>query len=63
MKLKTRKAALKRLKITKNNKFLRRRAGQDHFRAKKSGQSIREKHGGNEIAAADRPMLEKLLPY
>ncbi len=38
-----RKSILKRLKITRKNKFLKRIAGQNHFRAKKSGKIIRNK--------------------
>jgi len=35
--MKTRKSLTKRFKITKNGKVISRIAGQDHFRAKKSG--------------------------
>ena len=34
--MKTNKSFLKRLKVTKNNKIVARRGGQNHFRAKKS---------------------------
>jgi len=40
--MKTRKSILKRFKITKNGKILRRATGQDHLRAKKSGNRIRK---------------------
>lgn len=39
---KTKKALLKRFKITKNGKILRRLSGQDHYRAKKSGKARRK---------------------
>ena len=38
---KIRKAVVKRFKITRNGKVLRRATGQNHFRAKKSGNKIR----------------------
>jgi len=38
---KTRKSITKRFKLTKNGKVLRRAIGQDHYRAKKSGNKIR----------------------
>jgi ribosomal protein L35 len=40
--MKTRKSILKRFKITRNGKILRRATGQDHLRAKKSGNRIRK---------------------
>lgn len=40
--MKTRKSVLKRFKFTKNGKILRRATGQDHLRAKKSGNRIRK---------------------
>jgi len=40
--MKSRKAILKRFKITKSGKVLRRKCGQNHFRAKKSGKKIRQ---------------------
>jgi len=41
--MKTRKSLTKRFKITKNGKVICRAAGQDHFRAKKSGKFRRQK--------------------
>jgi large subunit ribosomal protein L35 len=40
--MKTRKSITKRFKITKTGKILRRPMGQDHCRAKKSGNQIRK---------------------
>lgn len=40
--MKTRKSLTKRFKITRTGKVLRRTIGQDHFRAKKSGNKIRQ---------------------
>lgn len=39
---KPRKSFLKRFKITKTGKILRRATGQNHYRAKKSGNKIRK---------------------
>ncbi|MDO8524500.1 MAG: bL35 family ribosomal protein [bacterium] len=41
--MKTRKALMKRFKITKNGKVLRKVGGQNHYRAKKTGKQIRQK--------------------
>jgi large subunit ribosomal protein L35 len=40
--MKSRKSIQKRFKITRNGKILRRAIGQDHFRAKKTGNRIRQ---------------------
>ncbi len=40
--MKARQAILKRFKITKTGKVLRRPTGQNHYRAKKTGQQIRK---------------------
>ncbi len=42
-KLKTRKSISKRFKLTKNNKVVKRKAGQCHFNAKESGNITRMK--------------------
>ncbi len=39
---KTKKALTKRFKITKTGKILRRLSGQDHYRAKKTGEAKRK---------------------
>lgn len=41
--MKTRKALVKRFKITKNGKVLRKSGGQNHYRAKKTGKQIRQR--------------------
>ncbi len=43
MSLKTFKALAKRVKVTKNGKVLKRKAGQDHFNSKESGKVRRNK--------------------
>ncbi|HOW12894.1 MAG TPA: 50S ribosomal protein L35 [Candidatus Pacearchaeota archaeon] len=61
MKTKTRKSITKRFKITKNGKVLRRATGQDHFRAKKPGNIIREKRKWVEVSKADSKKIKKIL--
>lgn len=58
---KTNKSLLKRLKITRKGKILKRRPGQDHFRAKKR----REKQLGQkrlETFSIDKKTLGRYLP-
>ena len=42
-KMKTSKSIAKRFKVTKNNKIIKRKAGQDHFNARESGDITRNK--------------------
>lgn len=64
MKLKTNRSALKRFKITKTGKVLRRKARQNHFNAKASGNIKRKRHKETSIPD-DYPEkeLKRLLPY
>ena len=55
--MKTRKSIIKRFKITKTGKILRRRAGQDHYRAKKSGKAVRR---GRKWILVSRPEAKKI---
>ncbi|MBI5654496.1 50S ribosomal protein L35 [Candidatus Uhrbacteria bacterium] len=41
--MKTSKTIAKRIKITKNGKILKRKAGQDHFNSRESGKVTRNK--------------------
>jgi ribosomal protein L35 len=43
--MKTKKAFLKRIKITGNKKLMKRPPGQNHFNSKDSGNATRAKHG------------------
>ena len=61
MKLKTKKAALKRFKITGRGKILHRPVHQDHFNAKDSGNQTRQKKGHLEVKSVDRKKLKKVL--
>jgi ribosomal protein L35 len=61
MKAKTRKSLLKRFKITKNGKILRRAVGQDHYRSKKSGASIRKKRKWVELSKTEAKAIKRFL--
>ncbi len=43
MKFKTRKTISKRIRVTKNGKVIKRKAGQDHFNSRESGKVTRNK--------------------
>jgi large subunit ribosomal protein L35 len=62
-KIKTHKATVKRFKITKNKKVLRRKAGQDHFNSKESGNTKRNKRKDREVSKTDIKNIKKLIPY
>lgn len=61
-KLKTRKALLKRIKITGRKKILARKTHQGHFNAKESGNQTRNKRRDNIISPADSRKIRKILP-
>lgn len=58
---KTRKALRKRFKITKSGKILRRKTGQNHYRAKKSGKKIRQSRKWVEVDKSLAKKLRKLM--
>lgn len=58
-KLKTRKATLKRFKITGRGKIMHRPVHQDHFNAKASGNQKRRKHGHQMVKSVDSKKLKK----
>ncbi len=57
MKLKTRKSLTKRFKITKTGKILRRPVGQNHYRAKKSGEAKRK---GRKLIKVSKNEVKKI---
>ncbi len=59
--MKTKKALLKRFKITKTGKILRRQAGQNHFLAKKSGAWKRKNRKWIPLAKNETKKLRKYL--
>jgi len=62
-KQKTKKALVKKVKITKNRKVLRRKTGQNHFNSKETGKVGREKKGDLRLFKADEKNVLKALPY
>jgi ribosomal protein L35 len=63
MKLKTKKALVKKIKITKNKKVLRRATGQNHYNSKENGQVGRDKKKDLRLFKADEKNVLKALPY
>ncbi|EKD33518.1 MAG: hypothetical protein ACD_76C00012G0007 [uncultured bacterium] len=62
MKRKTHKALSKRLKITKNKKVIKRKAGQDHFNSRESGNTTRNKRRDLELSSAHHKAIKTLIP-
>lgn len=60
-KAKTKKAISKRFKITKNGKVLRRTAGQNHLRSKKSGNKIRKIRKWLEVSPTEAKRIKKVI--
>ena len=63
MKLKTNKAIAKRIKTTKGKKKKIRIGGQNHFNAKESGKTRRNKRGSKALSKANVKNIKKLTPY
>ncbi len=59
--MKTRKSIKKRFKITKTGKVLRRAIGQDHYRAKKTGEKKRKGRKWVKVAKSEAKKIKKLL--
>lgn len=62
-KLKTYKAAAKRIKITKSGRVLKRAAGQDHFNARERGLTTMNKRRDLSVSPAMTKVIKKMLPY
>jgi len=60
--MKIKKALVKRFKITKTGKVLRRLSGQDHYRAKKSGNARRKGRKWVPLAKSEIKRIRKYLP-
>ncbi|MCX6789441.1 MAG: 50S ribosomal protein L35 [Candidatus Gribaldobacteria bacterium] len=58
--MKTRKALVKRFKVTKTGKILRKIGGQNHYRSKKSGKVIRQKRKMIEVPKTLAKQLRKM---
>ncbi|MFH0856568.1 MAG: 50S ribosomal protein L35 [bacterium] len=61
MKLKTRKSVSKRFNITKNGNILRRASGQDHFNARETGKTIKNKRRDKTIDSSFARVIEGSL--
>lgn len=62
-KVKTHKATAKRFVITKNNKIKQRKAGQDHYNARESGNTKRNKRRDIDTDKTIKKTIKKLMPY
>ena len=62
-KIKTHKATAKRFKVTKNEKILKRKTGQDHFNSRESGKTTRSKRRDIGISNTERRVIKQLMPY
>lgn len=58
---KTKKALIKRFKITKTGKILRRMSGQNHYRAKKTGGRKRKGRKWIALSKTEAKRLKKFL--
>jgi large subunit ribosomal protein L35 len=62
-KIKTHKATVKRFKITGTGKVLKRKAGQDHFNARESGNTTRGKRVDINADIKFVKTIKQLTPY
>ena len=63
LKLKTKRAAAKRFKVTGKGRVKVGRKGKQHGFTGKSRKLLRQKVGTMQLSAADEPMAKSLLPY
>lgn len=63
MAIKTNKSMAKRIKITSSGKVMKRKAGQDHFNSRESGNVTRTKRTDVGVTKTVRRALKTLLPY
>lgn len=62
-KLKTRKAIAKRVTFTGTKKMKTRHAGQDHFNARQTGKTKRNKRRDNTLSRTLRKSIGRQMPY
>jgi len=62
-KIKTHKATAKRYAITKTGKIKQRKAGQDHFNARESGNTKRNKRRDIDSGRELEKTIKSLMPY
>ena len=58
---KTKKALVKRFRVTKNGKILRRATGQNHYRSKKTGEQKRKGRKWIQLSKTETQKLKKYL--
>lgn len=63
MKLKTRKCVTKKIKVSAKKKISRRHSGQNHFNAKESGKTRRNKRKSQGLNATDSQNMLRAVPY
>lgn len=59
--MKTHNAVSKRFKITRTGKVLKRAAGQDHFNARESGKTTRNKRRERQMSEVFTKTIKKLV--
>lgn len=62
-KIKTHKATSKRFAITKNKKVIHRKAGQDHYNSRESGNTTRQKRRDISMSETQTRTIKSLMPY
>lgn len=63
MKQKTKKAAIKRFKVTATGKLMRRRQMRNHLKSAKSKTAIQRYKRVATVAEVEKRNIERLLPY
>lgn len=61
LKMKTKKSALKRFRMTRNGKILRNHSGKSHFNAKKRGNRKRVLKKKDLVSHADMKRVKRML--
>jgi large subunit ribosomal protein L35 len=63
LKVKTKKAATKRYKLTKNNKVLIKKTGKAHIMTKKSSKRKRHLRKGGQLKKCEVKRIKTMMPY
>jgi len=61
--MKTIKAVSKRIKVTKNDKLIIRKGGQDHFNSRESGKTGRNKKRDIQMSGVNKKNVKNFIPY
>lgn len=62
-KLKTHQATVKRIRFTKKGKMIQRKAGQNHFNARESGNITRNKRRDVSLSESFRERIKQAIPH